>query len=67
MAPVTPLPFDESQPPGGDCCSEPAGSSGDPGGRPLSARAARNPNLTPEELEVAEAEAAEWARICSRC
>ena len=50
---------------GADCCSEPALSGA--WDRPLSARASRNPLLTEEEREAAEAEAAEWARICSRC
>jgi hypothetical protein len=33
----------------------------------LSARAARNPNLSTEELETAEAEAFEWAKRVNRC
>jgi len=57
---------------GADCCSEPAsGEAGTAGvgfaARPLSARAARNPHLTEEEREAAEAEAAEWVRVCNRC
>jgi len=50
---------------GADCCSEPAQL--DPDSRPLSAHAARNPHLTPEQRETAEAEAAEWVRVSNRC
>ena len=33
----------------------------------LSARAVRNPNLSTEDLESAEAEAFEWAKRVNRC
>jgi len=33
----------------------------------LSARAARDPNLSVEEMETAEAEAFEWAKQVNRC
>lgn len=58
-------PGNEAHHSGSDCCSGPAQS--DDEFRPLSARAARNPNLTKEEREAAEAEAAEWARVSNRC
>jgi len=57
--------FTEAHHRGADCCSEPAQT--DPNSRPLSARAARNTHLTTEELEAAEAEAAEWVRISNCC
>jgi hypothetical protein len=52
---------------GADCCSEPATAELDASPIYLSARARRNPGMSAEELEAAEAEAAEWARISNRC
>jgi len=54
----------------GDCCGEPRDDE-QPGEKPrrLSARAAgpEGEKLTPEEIEVAEEEALEWARRVNRC
>ena len=48
----------------GDCCGD-ADASAPP--TYLSARATRDPNLSPQELDAAEAEAFEWAKRVNRC